>query len=331
MSSPILTNIQNQLSFYGYTISMILGNIGNVFIVILFSRTRQNACSIYIISSAVANSVYLTYYGFVQIFPFYYLDESIRAFALCKLRLYLANVFGQTGKTMIILACIDRFMITHRSATFRAFSTPKRAKWLIFFSIIFWSVFCVHILVMQTIVNGQCNRFGVYAIIYAVYAILFISLIPPIISGIFGYLTYRHMRQMQVRVQPIVNNRIDDSHSIRRRDRDLLIIVSSEVLVYIVTATPLPFILLEILISPYVSSNKSPQYLQIENFILTITYLLLFINSAIPFYVYLISSKSFSRDFKQLILHGYRKLRRQPIVMPVSRTNQTLTQRDTRV
>jgi hypothetical protein len=86
------------------------------------------------------------------------------------------------------------------------------------------------------------------------------------------------------------------------------------------------------LISPYVLPNKSFQYLQIEIFILNIALFLLFINSAAPFYAYLISSKSFRRDFKQLIINNYWKLRGQaPVVQINSRTDRVLTQRDTRV
>jgi hypothetical protein len=83
------------------------------------------------------------------------------------------------------------------------------------------------------------------------------------------------------------------------------------------------------LISRYTISNKSVQYAQIEGFILTIAYLLLFANSAIPFCIYLISSKSFRRDFKQLFISAYGKLRRQPTIMIVSGIHQTLAQRET--
>jgi len=93
--------------------------------------------------------------------------------------------------------------------------------------------------------------------------------------------------------------------SIQRRDRDLLIIVIAEVFVYIITITSYPSILLEMMIR---------QYSQIENLLPTIAILLLFISFATPFYIYLISSKSFRRDFRKLIINMYRKLRRQPII-----------------
>jgi hypothetical protein len=137
------------------------------------------------------------------------------------------------------------------------------------------------------------------------------------------------MRQMQLRVQPIMHNRIDANTSIRRQDRDLLIIVISEVLLFLIATIPFPLILLERMISGYIISNKSVQYSQIEGFILTIAYLLLVANSAMPFYMYLITSKSFRRDFKQLFTNAYRKLRGQPIMLTVSAIPQTLAQRET--
>jgi hypothetical protein len=331
MSSSTLTTIQTELNLYGYPILMILGNIGNVFILIIFSRQRQNPCAIYLMSSSIVNSVYLISFGLVQIFSFYYGGETIFELAFCKIYGYILNVLGQIARTMVVLACVDRFMITNERATFRAFSTLKRAKWFIFFSIIFWFLFDIHIPIMRTIINGQCVLFGIYTTIYTLYAIIFVSAIPIIILCIFGYLTYHNMRQIRLRVQPIIHNRIHANNSIRRQDRNFLIIVISEVLLFIIATIPFPLILLEMMISRYIISNKSVQYSQIESFILSIAYLLLFANSAMPFYIYLISSKSFRQDFKQLIRNAYRKLRGQPTILTVARIHQTLAQRETRV
>ena len=331
MSSSILPTIQVQLNRYGYSIFMVLGNIGNTFIAIIFSQQRQNACSIYLLTSAIVNMVYLTVIGFLTIFPLNYNDETPLAFAVCKIIPYLSAAIGQTAKTMIVLACIDRFLVTSDRATFRAFSTPKRAKYLILFFGVFWFVVSIHMPVMQIIVYGQCGTFGIYSTFLTIYVILTVGLIPPIISGIFGYLTYRNMRHLHARVQPVMQNTNDRNHSIQRRDRELLVLVISEVFVYIVTTVLFPVIFLEMMISGYTLPNKSFQYLLTEVFVIDIAALLLFINSAAPFYTYVIVSKSFRRDFKQLIINGYRKLRTQPPLQNVSRRTQTVTQRETRV
>ncbi len=319
-------SIQSQLNFYSYPVLMILGNIGNIFIVIFFSQHRQNVCSIYILCLAIINDIYLTYNGFFQMFLIYYTDQSIRAFVVCKIRNYLGHVLGQTAKTLLMLTCIDRYMITSNRVRFRAFSTTKRAKYFIFGSFIFWLCFASHIAIMFTIINGECNAFGTYLTIFAIYIAIFVSLIPPIVSGIVGYLTFHNMKQIHVRVQPIVRN---GNNSIQRRDRELMILVISEVFIYVITSTPYALILLEMIISGYILSNKSIQYSQIENFIRNASLLLLFVNNAAPFYIYLIASKSFRRDFRESIQSYYRKLSGQQLVHTVSRINQTTERRET--
>jgi hypothetical protein len=331
MSSSTLATIQTQLIVYGYSILMILGNIGNTFIIILFHRNRQNPCSIYLSSSALMNIVYLTMYFCEQVFPFNYTDGTIRALLVCKLYIYILIAFGQTAKTVLVLACIDRFLITNDRASLRAFSTPKKAKYLICFSIIFWFLFSIHIPIMITIVNGRCTALHVYSIFYSIYSAITVVLIPSITLGVFGYLSYRHLRKLGRRIQPTGNDGNDANNFIRRRDRDLLVLVISEVIVYVMTTFLYPSILLEMVISQYIIPNKSVQYLQTETFIYTISVLLLFLNCSAPFYTYFIASKSFRRDFQQLIINIYQKLRRQTSVQVIPRTDHTLAQRDTRV
>jgi hypothetical protein len=83
------------------------------------------------------------------------------------------------------------------------------------------------------------------------------------------------------------------------------------------------------IISQYGIPKKSLQYLQIEIFILNIAVFLLGVNTAAAFYTYLIVSKSFRQDFKQLIMNSYRTLRRLTVAEIIPRATQTLTQRET--
>ncbi len=81
--------------------------------------------------------LYLTFTGFLETFPIYYADGTIRAIILCKIYTYTINVIGQMPKTMLVLACIDRFLMTNERVSFRLFSTPKRANILSFFQLFF--------------------------------------------------------------------------------------------------------------------------------------------------------------------------------------------------
>jgi len=328
----LLSTLLIIFTLYGNPICMILGNIGNVFIVVIFSRQRQSACAIYLISSALANTIYLTFGSISSIFTFYDPSGTTSTIIYCKIYTYILNLVGQIPKTLIILACIDRFLITSNRASFRAFSTPKRAKYMIFFTCLFWAIFLIHVPIMNTVIDGQCSTSHVYATIYSVYSLIFLGLIPPIVSAIFSYLSYRNMRKMRIRIQPVVQNANNANISIQRRDQDFLVIVIAEVVTYVVTTALFPLIELEMMISQYAIPNKSFQYSQIEYSILNIAYFLLTVNSAVPFYTYLISSKSFRRDCKQLIIDIYRKLTRQiPVEVATIRADPTLIQRDSRV
>ena len=325
MASATLTVIQNQFVLYGNAIFTVVGNIGNALIIMILSQQRSTACSIYLISSAVVNFVFLMVNGYFQIFPFNYSDGTNGSIIFCKVSAYILNILGQLSKTTLIFACIDRFLITSSRANTRTFSTIKRAKCLIVLSFIFWSLFTLHVPIMRTVINGRCGASGIYSTIFA---FLFVSLFPILVSAIFGYLTYRNMRYMQNRVQPATHN---TNNSLQRRDRDLLIIVTAEITTYVVTTTLYPVILLETILSQNVLSNKSVLYSQIESFILSIAYLLLFFNSAVPFYTYLIASKSFRRDSKKFIRNMYHKITRQTPVENTVSTTRPLTQKEPHV
>lgn len=157
---------------------MILGNIGNILIVILFKNHHHNSCAIYILTGAIVNDLYLTMIGLFQMFPFYYEDASTRAFILCKFRFFISNTIGQIARTMLILACVDRFLITSDRVSFRSFSTSKRAKWFILGSFILWPILACHIAIMYTIQGGKCNAFGSYTTIYSLDLIIFVCSIP---------------------------------------------------------------------------------------------------------------------------------------------------------
>ena len=304
MASATLTAVQNQLNLYANEVLMVVGNIGNVFIIIIFSQQRTSACSIYIMSAAVTNFIFLILNAVFQILSFNYSDGSLGTLVRCKISAYLLNIFGQVAKTFLVFSCIDRYLITSDRASFRALSTIKRTKYLVVLSFIFWSLLALHVPIMRTIVNGRCGASGIYSTIFA---LIFVGFFPCITLIIFGYLAYRNMRKVKTRVQPHVENA---NKNFQRQDRTLLAIVFAEVVTYLATAVFYPIVLLETTISQYVVSNKSAQYSQIEGFTLSVAYILLFSNSAVPFYTYCIASGSFQRGVKRIITNMYRKVRK---------------------
>ena len=331
MSSSSLATIQTQMNFYGSLVLLVAGTIGNLLVLILFSRRLHNACSLYLINSAATNIFYLQFSVFSRIFPPDYNEQSTRALILCKILAYVPNAFGQIIKTMLVLACIDRYMITSNQAHLRAFSTPKRAKYLIVFSYIFWLAVSCHVPIMTTIVNGRCTRVDPYATIYTLYIVFVVGLIPSITLITFASLTYRNVRRLRRQIQPTAPDGSAANGSIQRRDRELLVLVLSEVIIYVSATLWFPAVLLEMMISQYIMPTKILQYFQAEMFAFNVAVLLLYIYSAAPFYTYVISSSTFHRDFQQLVVHWYRKAKRPAPHQIRLQTNRTLTQQDTHV
>ncbi|CAF4134247.1 unnamed protein product [Adineta steineri] len=307
MSSSSLAPVQLQVDRYGLLTILIFGNIGNVFIMFLFKNHWKNPCAVYLMSAAVTNILLLTFNIPMALYSFDYGDPASNSMVLCKLRPYLSNVWSQMGRYFVALAYIDRL---------RTFSRLSTARYLIGIMTIVWSIAASHSLVMTTIIDGHCSMTKLYSTIYTIYILIFTSLIPPVTMTIFGYLTYRNMKQLRTRIQPIRNDDVSgrQSFSITSRDRQLLTMVITEILVYVISMSLYSVILFEMLITDYMNINKSPQYLEIESFIYTIATLLGFTNNAASFYIYYFVSCTFRQDFRKFLNSCWFRIIRQNLI-----------------
>ncbi|CAF1458117.1 unnamed protein product [Adineta steineri] len=316
MSSTSFALVQLQVDRYGLLTILIFGNIGNVFIMFLCKNHWKNPCAMYLMSTAMTNILLLTFNIPMTLYSFDYGDPASNSMVLCKLRPYLSNVWSQMGRYFVALACIDRFALTSVHVRFRTFSRLSTARYLIGIMTIVWCIAASHSLVMTTIIDGRCGMTKLNSTIYTIYILVFTSLIPPVTMTIFGYLTYRNMKQLRTRIQPIRNDDMSgrQSFSITSRDRQLLTMVITEIVVYVISMSLYPVILFEMLITNYMNINKSPQYLEIESFIYTIATLLGFANNAAPFYIYYFASSTFRQDFRKLLNSCWFRITRQNLI-----------------
>ncbi|CAF5029039.1 unnamed protein product, partial [Rotaria sp. Silwood1] len=97
MSTSLLPVIQSELNRYGLSIILILGIIGNSFIIILFTKCRQNSCSMYFFWASIINTLYLIFAILPTLYSITYGDLNSRSFIYCKLRFYLANTLSQSA------------------------------------------------------------------------------------------------------------------------------------------------------------------------------------------------------------------------------------------
>ncbi|CAF1230463.1 unnamed protein product [Adineta steineri] len=314
MSATILPFIQTQITRYGMSALIIFGNIGNILIVLLFYQRRKNSCAMYLLCAAIVYSATVTFNGVINVYTLDYGDPTARSLFLCKFRSYIPHVWNQSGRYLTVLACIDRYMWTRDDAHTRFMNRSSTSRYLAAIVILFWHIFPIHIPILVTINNGRCSEFGVYYVIYQAYNSTFLGLLPPILMSIFGFLAYHNMKKLHLRVRPIGNNG-DHNGRIHRRDRDLLLMILTEMVVYILTALPYPFILLEIAVTNYMGVIKSAERVEIENFLNSITLTLFFVTCSARFYTYFAVSKAFRKDCKTLFTKW-----RNHVVAPLTRT-----------
>jgi hypothetical protein len=311
MSSSVLSMLQVQVPLYVLSIILILGNVGNCCSAIVFSRRRQNSCAMYLLGAALMDIIYLTFSSTLYLVSLQHVVLTSSSLVFCKLAFYLSQAWGQIGRYFIVLACVDRFVMTTNNIRLMVLNRPLVVRYIMVFVVLFWHIFPFHVLILSTITNGQCSQFGVYYIVYHIYLVVLLCIIPFASRSIFGILAYRNIKRLRTRVQPIDHITVGDgpNNMVHRRDRELFTMATTEAAVCVVTTIIYPVIVLEVSITNYMGISKSSDHLQIESFISTIGTILVSSNSAAPFYIYLAVSSTFRRDLKKLIT----KLRRSMV------------------
>ncbi len=96
--------IQRNIIRYGFPILLISGNVGNLMTIIVFHQKRhqQSSCSLYLIASAVFGLIGLNWRLGSNL-------NALESLALSRMCGYILQVMSVLNRTMILLACVDRF------------------------------------------------------------------------------------------------------------------------------------------------------------------------------------------------------------------------------
>jgi hypothetical protein len=300
-----LADIQQDLTRYGMSSYLILGNIGNLANIAIFCQKehRKNSCSLYLLTASFVN-VFIINYGIIPtLYSLDYPNPELYSLVFCKLRLYLLHSALMISRSMVVLACIDRFALSSTSPHIRLFCQRKMALPIIVCVLLAWPLIAIHIPILLTIESGRCSTFGIYSLIYSSYSFLVAGLLPPTLMIFFGFKTMRNLHLIHSRVRPNNNAGV----RIKRRDFSLIVMLMWEVILYLISTTPYPIQTLYLTVTNGVM--KSTLRLQIESFVTYMAYsFLIYINSASPFYVYVSTSRTFRHECKQLLKLTKRRL-----------------------
>lgn len=303
-----LVLVQTILTRYVLVICSILGLIGSLvnFIVFCQRRFRSNTCSIYFRGTSIFN-ILVILLGITPVFLTSYLpnERIFNTSIFCKTRSYVTHVFLMMSRFSVALACIDRYALCSPSAHIRRLNQRRLAIISIVSVSCLWLIIPIHIPIYidYHLSERRCGATGIYSIIYSVYASI-VTGIPLMIMFLFSFWTIQNLRNNGARLYPqrtCLEPFRNLPERMRRRDIQLLIMLTGEVTVYLLSTVWFPIYSIYVTIT--LNTPKTTDRLAIEGFIryLVLSFLI-FLNSCSIFYIHLFTSKIFREECARLLM-----------------------------
>ncbi|UJR25950.1 hypothetical protein I4U23_007298 [Adineta vaga] len=314
MSDAELISTLNTISLYLNkivpVILLIAGTFGHICNIIIFSKRTQrtNPIAIYFLSSTIANIVVLYIGVFVRYLQDNYsIDPVNNISAVCRIRSFLFYSSLSLSNWYILLATIDRYLISSDNNHRRQLSSLKNAyRIIIIITITFILLYC-HILILyniQTYTNASnysqnyCYpQRDAYRIFSDIQLLVQFSLLPPILMSIFIIMIIKNIRTSHRR---IANTVVAHHHArIRKRDLQLSKMLLLQVIITIVCSLPLA--ISQLLTTMTLTWTKTALRLTVEGFFSLIGRHLAFTNCAISFYIYTLAGSQFRLEIRDII------------------------------
>jgi hypothetical protein len=322
-SSTLLYSIQQSVLRIGGPILITIGSISCILNLMVFTQStlRKNPCTICLIAVNIINFLYF-YLGLLltTLADGYNIDPSTSNIVFCRLRYYIALILACWQSSCLILASIDRVLITSHNAGTRKRSTRR----LIFISMIgiglFWMLVQIHTLIFMEILQFGPGYFvcyyqpGVYTIVMTYHSLIITGFLPPLLMAIFGFWTVRNVRGIRRVTRPsntvnTGNVAIGRPHAIQSKDQQLIRMLLVDIIFFVICKCPAASFLVYQYITRYIEKSEDEQI--IEQSIIQLSYFWYFVDNGIGCYTNILVSKTFRTELKRMFANGYKFCVRQ--------------------
>ena len=304
MDLSLFNNITARLHQYLGIPLYVIGNLSNIICVMIFIRKtwRKNVCVFYFLTCLFFDcmNVNVSLLGSIVILGFN-IDLTRSNVALCKIYNYLSLLLSTLSATILILASIDRLLISSQNIDTRLYSSRRLAYLLISVSTTLWSIFFIHILIQFDIQRigffASICLFDVMAIYadFIAYSMLIIDVVAFFLMIVLLTLSFKNVR----RIRSIPRRQRQIGRTMHKKDFQLLRCLFAKDILYIVFNTFLCFYLI------YKSIRKSQTQTigqqQLDVFAFNLGYLIHQIPFCVSLYTYSLISRAFRQDFKRLV------------------------------
>ena len=292
-------------------IVIFMGLVGSIFNVIVFKQKslRKSPCTIYFITYNVLNFIYM-FASFLSLSldVGFHIDPSVSNMSCCRLRIYITIVLNILSPFCLILASIDRILVTSPNALTRQKSTFRLAYMSLFGGILFWCLFHTHAIIMAYIFEIAPNVFlcfyssGSYLVFIGYYFIIkeIIVLILLIILGFLPIRNIHRIHRVRSNTQAILSRSGgigNTSRSSTSRERQMVVMLLFDIIIY----ASCSFFFAIFLLYQQVTQNytKTYEHLQIDFYILNFCLFSMGIPLCMSFYTNLLTSTTFRKEIKK--------------------------------
>ena len=318
MSSNNFTSSIKLAQLYLYKIGgpilIVLGNISCIINLIIFTRKnlRKSPCSIYFIAFNISNFILINFLILLTtLLSGYNVNQNVFNLTLCRSNFYMTLTLDIISACYLILASIDRMLITSRNVRTRQRSTNRLAYISIIIVTLFWILFHSHTLILVNGIPTGPNQYrcffnlGLYYTLITYYTLIIKGICVPLLLITFGLWTLKNIRSImhQTRVAPIGEPSRTMTgaalSSTRSKDRQLSLMLLIEISIYVIFTS----VLTSVLMYGQLTQNnvKSADELQFSLLLSTIGNFSNFIPYCIGGYINILVSKIFRKEVKDIL------------------------------
>jgi len=289
------TYVSEQIMVYLGLFCLVAGVVGNIFNLIVFlslKTFRNNTCAFYLTITAIVDIGQLltglltriTITGFDN-------DITLSSLFYCKFRAYFYQFFSGTSISCMCAAAINQYLCTCSNPRWQQWSKIKINYGAAIGIIIFWLLHGIPYLIYNNLIplpgglacaysNEVFDQYAVYG-----FTAFLTGFFPMIINGTFAFLAHRNIQQIERRALPAVHQELD---------KQMTAIVLVQFIYH--TISTLPYIIVSI-ISYNPTLNADPLIEARIEIASSVTIFILYMNYAVPFYMYIFVSPRFRRQF----------------------------------
>ena len=247
----------------------------------------------------------------------YGINLPATSISACRWFYYVGYVLTCSSASYVIVAAIDRILITSSNARTRQRSTRRNIlTWIISLTIV-WMLFHIHALIYMRILHYGpgfivCSyQPGTYTTFITYCRLLTNGTIPPLLMIFFGLWTIRNIRKISRATHPAdamnqANAGSNSSRAVQSKDHQFIRMLLVDIVFYVVSvSTSTIFLIYQQIIQYQIKTIEQVTY---EGYVASIGYFLVYLAPSVSRYANLIVSKNFRIEFKRIFSTMLRRL-----------------------